>query len=364
MKKAMFFILVVVFFPFFVHASDDGVYPIRDEETLDKCLTLSSVCRLQSDVSVTSQKVISGDVTIDLNGKMIQPDSSMELHGGLFVVERGGHLVITDSKGSGKITSGTDGRVWAAVQLVKTSSSSEGASLEVNGGTLEGYYYGIVGNGKRDNTKVILRDGTVTCNHTEDCTAIFQPQAGDLTIYNGTIRGGTGIEIRSGTLTIYDGTIEGVDSNFSKMANENGTTTEGVGVAVAQHTTKQAIQVFIHGGVIRGQYAFYEWNPQKNGKEDLDKIHIQIDGGDFEGLANGVPAVFSEDFTAFISGGNFNTSVDDYLTGDANVFFEVNENSSSSGFSLFWIFIPCILGLFGGLWFVKFKKSVIPSLKF
>lgn len=364
MKKIRFLFFVFAVFLSFsiqVHASDDGFFSIHDEASFDKCLELSTTCRLHNDLILNSQKVISKDVLLDLNGKTLSPDANLKLSSGFLVVERGARLTINDSLGTGKITTGSSGNVWGAIQLVKEDVGSSIAELEVNGGTLEGYYYGIVGNGKRNHTKVTIRNGTITCTNTEDCTAIFQPQKGDLIIYNGTITGGTGIEIRSGNLTIYDGTIKGVDPNFSKMSNSNGTTTEGVGVAVAQHITKQDIDVAIHGGNISGQYAFYEWNSQKNEKEDLDKIKLTIDGGNFEGLANGVPAVFSEDFTAFISGGKFNTSVNDYLTSDAKVVSklieDVPEQKRSLGVIEYILIFSCLV--FGGLLFFKLKSSII-----
>lgn len=75
----------------------------------------------------------------------------------------------------------------------------------------------------------------------------------------------------------------------------------------------------MNNGDIKGQYAFYEWNPHENSEEDLDKIKIQLKGGNYTGLATGVHAVYSEDFKNFISGGKYNTDVSEYLTDDAKL---------------------------------------------
>ena len=181
--------------------------------------------------------------------------------------------------------------------------SEELAELIVESGTIEGYYYGIVGNGKNHNSKITINGGTILGLNEEDSVGIYHPQKGTMVINGGTIKGGTGIEIRSGNLTINNGTIEGVASKFLKMKNSNGSTTNGVGVAVAQHTTKNSITVNINDGNISGQYAFYEWNPQSNSRTDLDKISLSIKGGKFTGVADGVSTVYSEDFKNFISGG-------------------------------------------------------------
>jgi len=364
MKKVnVFFALVVCLLCNIsvVNASDDGIMQINDEASFDKCLTGSASCRLTENLSLSSQKIVKGDLVLDLNGYTITPESNLVLHSGFINVERGAKLTINDSTGSGKISTGASGDVWAAIQLIKEDDSNKLAELKVNGGTIEGYYYGIVGNGKRNNTKITINNGLIKCTNTEDCTGIFQPQTGDLIINNGTITGGTGIEIRSGNLTVYNGTIKGLDEKFSKMSNDSGTTTDGVGIAVAQHTTNHPINVTIHAGDISGQYAFYEWNPQKNSKEDLDKITLLINGGNFTGLADGVQTIYSEDFTKFVSGGKFNTSIKEYLTEDASVVSKIIEdvNKSEKKWRLWMYVLPILVISIGILAFLKMKIQSI-----
>ena len=323
MKKFNFYVVVSIVCMFFgigfVGASDDGFLSITSKEDFEKCLQENKACRLFNNIALDTQKHITENLILDLNGHSITADETLNLKSGLFTIGRGGKLTINDSKGTGKVSTGSSGKIWAAIQLLKEDTGNGSAEVVINGGTIEGYYYGITGNGNLHNTKVTINGGTIKTLNKEDSVGIYQPQEGEIVVNNGTIQGGTGIEIRSGSLTVKNGTIEGIASQFIKMENANGTTTNGVGIAVAQHTTKKAINVSIYDGNISGQYAFYEWNPQKNSKDDLDKIHLHIYGGKFTGLATGVKSVYSEDFTQFISGGSFTPKQTEYLTNDAQV---------------------------------------------
>lgn len=133
-------------------------------------------------------------------------------------------------------------------------------------------------------------------------------QAGNATtaLNNSAITGATGIEIRAGKLNVDNSTITG-NGTFKCEANDNGTTTDGVGIAIAQHTTKLPINVTISGGTISGKYAVYESNPQNN--DSIDQVNLSITGGNFNGST---AAVYSQDVKNFISGGLFTTDPSDY----------------------------------------------------
>lgn len=349
-------ILLLGFFSIFlkvysVSASDNGVFKVNDEKSFDECLANASICQLADHLEVQNKKIISHDTTIDLNGHTITADPALQLKSGFLIVNRKAKLTIEDSKGNGKISTGKDGNVWAAIQLIQDNNDTEIAELIVNGGTIEGYYYGIVGNGTMHNTKVTINGGTIKGLNTEDSVAIYHPQKGDLIINNGNISGGTGIEIRSGNLTVNNGNISGIAPKFVKMVNTNGTTTNGVGISIAQHTTKNPIKVTIHNGDIQGQYALYEWNPHNNSQEDLAKINLHIYGGNFTGLAQGVHTVYSQDFTHFISGGKFNTDVTEYQVSAINsketsaVFNEQVEKSNNILFPFLCVLTIAGIGL-------------------
>lgn len=312
--------LAIVILPMSVYASGNEITEVASELALEECLRDGSICKLTDDIAIRYTMGSYGKTILDLNGHTISPSANIKVNGGFIVVESGSTLTINDTTGNGLITTGASNEnVWAAVQLLEEESTGENAELIINGGTIEGYKYGIVGNDKRNNTKITINDGIVKGLNQDDSVGIYQPQIGEIVVNGGVIKGGTGIEIRSGSLTVNDGTIQGVAPTFTKTANQNGPTTAGVGITIAQYVTKNPIQVSIHGGDISGEYALYEWNPHNNSQSDLDKITLDITNGNFKSTLDGGFAIYSQNFTKFISGGKFNTSVTEYLSEGATL---------------------------------------------
>lgn len=361
MKKCLF-MLIIFIFPIIVFASGPDIMEVSSEAELEICLTSESYCKLTSDISMTKSMGVTGTTILDLNGKIIMASPSLKLKNGLIIIERGAKLIIEDSVGTGKISSGSadNPNIWAGVQVGKNSSEEKLAELIVNGGTIEGYYYGVVGNGTVHNTKITVNNGTIVGLNKSDSIGIYHPQIGEMTINGGTIKGGSGIEIRSGTVTINNGNIIGEAPSFTKVVNGSGSTTNGVGVAIAQHTTKNPINLTINGGDISGKYAFYEWNPHNNSRSDLDKINIYITGGNFKTTLEGGVAVYSQNFTNFISGGKFNTDVTEYLTENAQVTSKEikDEINTHKGGKMVILIILVLLGVlvFGIIYKNKRKK--------
>ena len=128
-------------------------------------------------------------------------------------------------------------------------------------------------------------------------------------IKNSTISGSTGIEIRAGKLNVDNSTITG-NGTFKCESNSSGTTTDGVGIAIAQHTTKLPIDVTISGGNISGTYAVYESDPENNGTEYTKDVKLSITGGNFTG------SISSVDVKNFITGGYFTSDPTSYLAND------------------------------------------------
>ena len=176
------------------------------------------------------------------------------------------------------------------------------AELTVKG-ILEGGS-GITVNGLITDTTVqnkLLVDGATinAVNH-----GIYQAGNATTSVNNSTITGSTGIEVRAGNIETNNSSITG-NGEFSCVNNPGGTTTTGVGIAIAQHTTTLPIDVKISGGTISGTYSVYEANPQKNSTDAVSKVEISISGGSFDGN------VYSEDIENFITGGNFSSSLKD-----------------------------------------------------
>ena len=141
----------------------------------------------------------------------------------------------------------------------------------------------------------------------------------------------TGIEIRAGKLNVSGATITG-NGDFGCTPNDNGSTTNGVGVAIAQHTTKLPIDVTISGGTISGTYAVYESNPQTNDADSIAKVKLSITDGNFNGST---AAVYSQDVKDFITGGLFTTDPTAYCgTKDSKKLTGIPSGNSSYPFTI------------------------------
>lgn len=226
---------------------------------------------LLADIDATEQIEVGKQVTLDLNGKTIEYKGETTLTSGVIMVLRGGDLTVTDSSegATGAIKSGT--KAYAAIALTKKGeTSTETAKLTVNNGTIEGYYYAIVGNGTRHGTDITIAGGTVKGTNEEGNQGIYHPQDGTLTISGGTISGySSAVELRSGTLNITGGTLSASCTEFNYEPNNSGTTTDGAVIAIAQHSTLKAINVSIAGATLNGAKTIAVTDAQNNNLKDI-----------------------------------------------------------------------------------------------
>ena len=173
--------------------------------------------------------------------------------------------------------------------------AGNGTSATVFGGTISGKY-GISGLGSsgEGGTRVIIRGGSVQgTTH----AGIYNPQKGCVVISDGDVTGATSaVEMRSGMITVTGGTLTSTAQEYSVSAATSGITTTGAALAIAQHTTKNPLEVTIKGGTFTAPVALSEANPLGNAKL---KFTIAIYGGTFEG------EVSVEDAKAFIYDGAF-----------------------------------------------------------
>lgn len=242
-------------------------------------------------------------VEIDLGGHKL----TNALSGDAWVlgVTPGAQLII---KGDGTIDSGN---CWGAIKIAG-NGGSQPAKLVVEGGTIIGQYYGIVGNGTEHNTEIEINGGKITARCPDDNYGIFNPQDGRITVNGGEIEGATGIELRSGTLIINGGQVKSNATSFKKQKNNSGTTIWGAAIAVSQHNTDKDINVEISGGTFESDfYALYEEDLQN---ENVDNIKMFVTGGTFHG------GIYSENNPSFVKGGTFSDPATlNYLTSDADV---------------------------------------------
>lgn len=313
MKKGLKLFTVAFALMFALAIKVNAATNVGTESALKDCVAVDgSTCLLSSNITLTESLEVATTVTIDLNGYSITPATPFT-GDSLIVVLHGGTLTVDDSKGTGKISSIVDANVFVGIKMTKAGGDdSKQAALFVNAGTIEGYSYGISGNGNpgRGNTVISIKGGTV---NGVNATGIYHPQEGVVEIAGGTVSGKTGIEMRSGTLLVSGGKIVGNGVPLSVKPNGNGTTTVGAGIAIAQHTTENDILVAITGGTIQGYSALYESDPQQNG---LSNIDLGIIGGTFEAINGGTKAVSSETLTDFIAGGTYNTEVEESYIAD------------------------------------------------
>ena len=268
---------------------------------------------LSKDVTLDKGIDIGGTITLDLNGYSISPAEDWtddKFYDYLIVVRRGGNLTIEDNSDSStekkgaiqtKLEGTTASNPTVAVKLTRAEdeegpNSSSPATLTVNGGTLQGYYYGISGNGTRHGTNVTINGGEIEGKHG---TGIYHPQDGTLTINNGEITGeNAAVELRSGTLNIAGGILKSTAKAYNEEPNGSGTTVSGAALAISQHTTKKQINVSITGGTFTANTLSAK-RVFKLVMERLLDVSLSISGGTFTG------DVKSDDCTDFITGGSF-----------------------------------------------------------
>lgn len=310
---------------------------VTDGELLEKCVAKSgNVCKLGADIELSRVIDIAADkkIILDLNGHSIKPDDTLKVTTGLINIIHGGTLIVNDSGENGIISAGDSGNVYAGIQVTKKNETdiTKTATLVVNDGIIEGYWYGIVGNGSADriNTSITINGGTIKSLEETCGLGIYHPQEGILTVTGGEIHGKTGIEMRSGTLTVTGGTIIGDANSITTQSNSDGSTTVGAGIAIAQHTTKKDINVTISGGTIKGYVALHEKDTENVVDPTSNNIKISITGGTFEAINGGTNAVYSEDVTNFITNGIFNTDITKLADGTETKYLATITNLTES----------------------------------
>lgn len=175
------------------------------------------------------------------------------------------------------------------------SSGDRGSAIYVNGQIKD----------QNNAPKLVLNNVTQTAAG----TGMYLAGYANTTITGGSITGSnTGIEIRAGELTVNGATVVGNGVPTEVTPNGNGSTTDGAGIAVAQHTTKLPIKVTINSGDISGYSALYQSNPEKNDDESVKKVSVAVTGGTFKAINGGTVSVYSENNCVAVTGGTFSSN--------------------------------------------------------
>ncbi len=190
------------------------------------------------------------------------------------------------------------------------------SDITVNDGVvIKSWGNAISGNGSDSgrnegtNAKFTVNAATLIASHG---LGIYAPQINGVTKLNGTtIVGVGGVEIRAGRLEVDDVHIT-VTSPYYVIGNANGSTTVGAAISVAQHTTKQPIDVVIKTGDYDAVVPFSFTNPMNHPQEIVDLVTISIEDGTFNTINDGTVSVYEIEMK-YISGGYYDFPVEDYI---------------------------------------------------
>lgn len=262
-------------------------------------------------------------LTLDLGGHKLSNDNyALDVYGNLTVkngtVETPAGASIWVNNG-GTFTLEADATVKAnagrfCVAVYGAASQTDVTANITIKGTLEGGS-GLTVNGyiNAGNTTITVADGAKILGDANSSVGLYLAGKATTTVGNAEIVCyDSAVEIRAGELNITSGKFTATGVPTTVAPNGNGTTSTGAAIAVAQHTTKQEINVNISGGEFNGYSTLYESNPQKNGAEDIAKVHLSVSGGKFAAISGGTMAMYSEDCTGFITGGLFSSDPSDY----------------------------------------------------
>lgn len=190
--------------------------------------------------------------------------------------------------------------------VMPNETQTSRAKLTVNDSDISGLA-AIQGNGTYHGTEITINSGSLS---SPNGCGIYHPQYGVLNINGGTVSGSTGIEIRAGELNMTGGKVSGTGAPTEIQPNGSGSTVDGAGIGISQHTTKLPLTVSISGGEVSGHTAVYQANVEGNDEEAVAKVSLSISGGEFTAVNNGSNAVYSQNKTGFISGGTFSSNAD------------------------------------------------------
>ncbi len=330
---------------------NENVDPEQEFVDAVKNANAGDTIKLTSDITLTGDVIIDKSLTIDFNGCTLT-----HFGDNLQIDDRGkeantAEVIFTDSSAEhkGKIIQTTAKKaltaIWArsaksfVVENIAIESEDYGiytsitsaTQITVSNVTVSAVTYGltvrstgavkaencnisagvaaVIGHGTSHGTDITLEK----CNliSTGDSTAVYHPQDGQLTVIGGTIKGGTGIEMRGGNLTITGGTnITATITEYSAEPEGSGATVSGAAVAISQHTTNKEISVTIDDATLTGVKALVQVDTV-NTTASRSEIDIDIKGGTFNGeistglVAGEVTTVNRETTKCTVTGGEF-----------------------------------------------------------
>ena len=287
-------------------------------------ITLAGNVALDKAISIGSSE--GKTIVLDLGGKTLK--GNIDFYDGDLTIQNGtidgcvyANATETDVK-YGHLTIASDAVIDSkyAVILYQGGEGAKnfGSNIDVYG-TLKGNLW-VMGNITTDlatakNPCVVdIHNGAVIDSRGSSDIGIALNGAAKMTVGKASITSTTGIEVRAGELTVNGATVVGTGGPTKVTPNGSGTTTDGAGIAVAQHTTKLPIKVTINSGDISGYSALYQSNPEKNDAESVKKVSVAVTGGTFKAINGGTVSVYSENNCVAVSGGTFSSDPTAFVT--------------------------------------------------
>ena len=314
------------------------------------------VIKLSTDVTISEKITISKNILLDLGTHTLTSEfaptaedyalvaeGNVTIQNGSIVTTKDKARAVNNSKGNlnlenviitakgqvGVGNSATSGNVSIKNCKINSETAYAVASfaenanvvMDINKSEMSGAYGAFYHNGTASGLTLSVTETTMSSENGEGMYL-----AGDAvtTLFNCTITGATGVEIRAGKLTVNGGSITGTATPIGEVPNGNGSTVTGAGIAVSQHTTMLPLTVTVNGGNIKGYSAFYqvdtlaEMEDNAGGKkfteeqvaEAVAKITLSVNEGVYTATGEDGQAVYSENKTGFVSGGTFSNRVD------------------------------------------------------
>lgn len=260
-------------------------------------------------ISNAGNLTVNGGYIVGNNFVVYSRENSLTImNGGLMEILNSGDAIILSKPGSRLEMNG--GKIDASFNNAAGVGVFKDTAVVINDGEIVANSFAIYSNGDGgDNAKITVNGGVLS---SDASSVIYAPQRyGENVITGGTLTGLTGIEIRAGNLTISGGTLKGTMDTYEVTANDNGLTTKGAAVSIAQHTTKQPINVLITGGNFEAKVPLSYTNPLNNSDEDLANITILVTGGVFD-TDSGIP-IINVVGTRILAGGIFANPVTEFV---------------------------------------------------
>ncbi len=219
----------------------------------------------------------------------------------------GNYGVVIDGVGSNKDASGVKLNFYGTVEGVP-SSSSGGIGITING---------LVTETTGDVPVINVYDGALIKGN----TAVYGAGYGIWNFYGGNFIGDSSLSIKSGVFNIYGGTYRATGEYVEQPSEDSGYVTKtGSAISITYNEDyAKNVELNIENATVESEngYALYESDLNQNNPISS----ISISGGTFKGEKGTVyiDSVNNKVFEGFISGGNYNSKLDDIFVNSSYI---------------------------------------------